>query len=220
MARKKARCGEAEAGQSKRGNERNLSLRGARECDRVHMVIQFTCKHSPRRSLSMPQAAPASVLPAVFASSAGGPAAESVEFIDENGGSVSVSKDAHEIRMQRSPYPRSAKLRTRLSSVDSTVIANSFVRHRRAMSFAQRFAQAADFDAGQLRANRFAASRWCRKKLHEDDPRHAFEAWSEVRGGGRAPASGTSTTFEHGRERAAGPLDRRALRKALGSGLF
>jgi hypothetical protein len=30
MARKKARCGEAEAGQSKGGNERNLSLRGAR----------------------------------------------------------------------------------------------------------------------------------------------------------------------------------------------
>jgi hypothetical protein len=46
MARKKARCGEAEAGQSKGGNERNLSLRGARECDRAHMVIQFPCKHS------------------------------------------------------------------------------------------------------------------------------------------------------------------------------
>ncbi len=57
------------------------------------------------------------------------------------------SKDAHEIRMQRSPYHEVPKSRPQISSVDSTVIATSVVRHGRAMSFAKRFAQAADFDA-------------------------------------------------------------------------
>jgi hypothetical protein len=49
----------------------------------------------------------------------------------------------------------------------------------------------------------------------------AAEAFSEVRGAG-APrlAPVTFNNLEHGRERGAGPLDRRDLRKALGSVFF
>jgi hypothetical protein len=62
------------------------------------------------------------------------------------------------------------------------------------MSFAQRFAQAADFArwSAPRRSVREAASRWRRRKLHEDDPRHRDGGIVGSARGGRAPASSLS----------------------------